>query len=532
MTEARVTQAGVSVVAGANAEARITQAGVKAVVRVKPPRVQKPTLVDAMYYRDPGIAGDPHYDKVEFLMSCDDQGVHDLSKRRRKIITYAGGVRLDTAQKRSGVASLWSFRHTTLNGGRVNSGGLRVVGGRRDELWFGSKPFTIDVDLRTQGVWGSTSSHGNRSVVGLWALSDGQRCWWLRVNAMTLEFLMSADGLTSTILTGPTVTPDVWQNIRIDRDKTGRVRMYVNGEMTSFIDWPHTFYRPSSDTYLTVGGHSGYTAGGTPTGTSSGVSGHIDNVRVTVGVARTGSDAGFNPQTELPHVALPDLGVGPAVGDPHWGNVSLFIDPNNGESPVDLSPVGATVTGSPTWTTDTFWGDQSNRSYNVSDVAQIVVDSSAGQFDFDGPFTAEVAARFLGSGTSDTSYLMLCPGSWLLRGTRSGIQFMVYDGVSQYITQISTDGVSFPLWSEVPSIIAVARDEDGVVRLYINGVCHGSFSGVLLPRTGDVSMGGGTLQHRMIAARVTKGVCRYRDNDFADNEMNWKPWPAYGAVGP
>ena len=97
-----------------------------------------------------------------------------------------------------------------------------------------------------------------------------------------LTFQGSPNGTTNTaIMSGGTVAQNIWQHVCADFDGT-KYRLYLNGVMVGSSTTLMTIYAPAKN--LVIGGNSD---------ASLIYHGWIDEVRLTKGVARYASDAGF-----------------------------------------------------------------------------------------------------------------------------------------------------------------------------------------------------------------------------------------------
>jgi len=148
-------------------------------------------------------------------------------------------------------------------------------------------PFTIEAWIRISGFGTSTCtivSHGVSSI------SYG---WWLtHSNAGTLRFRLddNADGVQIYDVTQGTapMVANQWYHVAVDRDASNKIRLYVDGVMRGSQTSAPAASANSAGT-LDIG-YIGST-------TSLAFAGWIDELRITKGVARYASDAGFTVPT-------------------------------------------------------------------------------------------------------------------------------------------------------------------------------------------------------------------------------------------
>lgn len=171
-----------------------------------------------------------------------------------------------------------------------------------DDWFFGTTPFTIE-------LW---SYHLNWNVAQLIAQRGSGTTdvsWSLASLAGGgIEFIGN-DGSATIQFSSSTTANDrvlnMWNHLAVDRDATGKYRLYINGKMvassTSAVQNLKNIARPM-------------TLGGTATGDIK-FNGYMDEVRITRGVARYASDAGFPcPEQRFPrNEAAPGWSVNPSI---------------------------------------------------------------------------------------------------------------------------------------------------------------------------------------------------------------------------
>lgn len=519
--EARVTGAGLGAIVGLQPPvARATKAGVSVVVRSKPPRDPRKSLgFTTIYSEDRGIVNDPLYGKVELLLNADDQGVFDLSKHRRPLHVHPMGTTYWKENPKYGPACIRFYRMSARRG----RGMLRVLG-NQDGFWFGSEPFTVECWLRNESPYDAYNP--TRTIIGRYNFEDGGRSWHFGTNEGALRLLLSDDGVTSTALSGPVPPLNTWVHAQVDRDRNGRVRMYVNGEMVSWADFPQPLHRPPDDVELMIGNAGTWNYGrGEVASLFYGIGASVDDLRVTRGWARNGSDVSFEPpQRSSAFIPLPDDGVEDTSSDPYWDQVTMLLDPSSTTTLADLSQVQAPVTGTPYRETGwEFWG-RATAAMRTGSGGQITI-ANLGQADFGRePFTIEVVGNYQSTG-GGSDRMLEAPGAWRISNSASYMWFSVWDGTAYQTVMTSS---SLGLHYNTTFLVVVTRDDDGVGRFYLNGRLVAEKANLeLADPTGDFGIGGGDMY--LHGARITKGICRIKDtSEFPQDAKTWLKWPTYG----
>lgn len=220
---------------------------------------------------------DPSWANVVFLAGfngSDGDVTYTEESSNARVATFFGNAQLDN--------SLFKFPPTAL-----------LLDGTGDYVTFpdsadwrlvstAGENFTLDIFAVFTT---STPPATTQSLAGHWNSTGNQRCWLLTANSNgSIVFFWSTDG-TSTSFTNLMLINNIFPGsryaFRIDYDGTN-IRTYVNGTMTTKVPFSSTFFNSTAP--LSFGA-----AGG---GTSF-WPGTIDEVRITKGVARTASDAGY-----------------------------------------------------------------------------------------------------------------------------------------------------------------------------------------------------------------------------------------------
>lgn len=133
------------------------------------------------------------------------------------------------------------------------------------------------------------------SFLGQWGNAVGVCSWFYFLDAGTLTFIIYDSTLTArsvTVAVG-TLSANVWRHFAVDRDGTGKLRLYIDGVMVASGAFNYAFNVGSSNLGIGVIPQAGNEAKYCP--------GWIDEARFTNGVARYASDSGFTP----PSAAFP-----------------------------------------------------------------------------------------------------------------------------------------------------------------------------------------------------------------------------------
>jgi hypothetical protein len=228
----------------------------------------------------PGAAaspGDSFWSNVVLLMgfegvngSTGAPGMNDESPAAHGTATVSGGATISTAQFKFGSSALNTPSSTVMQ--FANSTDWR----------FGSSPFTIE------GWIYPISDAGGGTVLGLWQTSQLS---WVMFTAIgtdhKLHWNTSTNGTSSNadIIGATSLVANTWYAWAVDFDGS-KYRLYLNGVMDGSFSTPRTLF--ASTGILSIGESFG---GGNP------YNGYSDEVRITKGVARYASDAGYTVPT-------------------------------------------------------------------------------------------------------------------------------------------------------------------------------------------------------------------------------------------
>lgn len=231
-------------------------------------------IVQAMPYpAAPVGATDPHFANVVFLSGFEgangSTAFTDESSKAHPITAF-GNAQISTVEKQFGASSV------LLDG----SGDYLSVPDS-DDWDFGSGEFTIEMWRKLN------TTNGDYTIIAQYPASSAARGWALYSFSSVLRFrFYDAAGSTRDVAFAETKTIN-WTHFAIDRDAAGAVRLYSGGAMAAKATNPQTFRNSTGPLLL----------GRREDGAVADLNGHLDEVRITKGVARYASDAGFTPPT-------------------------------------------------------------------------------------------------------------------------------------------------------------------------------------------------------------------------------------------
>lgn len=227
-----------------------------------------------------GGGTDPNFANVVFLSGFEgadgatiftDESVH------ARALTTLGNTQVDTAQFKFGSAS------ALFNG---SGDGISATD---DPDWtFGADAFTVE-------AWVRPTVTGTKWIVGQYSSSTSARGWMLFYELNQVRWIAwDAGGVARALFQGSSSwSLEQWHHVAVDRTPEGVLRIYLNGAMVAKdAAYTHTLRNVASP--LSIGHGNGASAANT-------MNGHLDEVRVTKGVARYASDGGF----AVPTAAFP-----------------------------------------------------------------------------------------------------------------------------------------------------------------------------------------------------------------------------------
>ena len=220
---------------------------------------------------------DPHFAQVVLLMGFEDvngstgaPGMTDESSHAHGVATDNGNAAISTAQFKFGTSSLGLNTNPALIK-YLDSPDWQLAASNTDqytiECWVRLSTFTLDSYVLSQ------TSVGNRAFYLI-----------LRHTTGDLEYGFSSDGTNWNVYASTSLglTTGNWYFLTVDKDATGKVRVYSNGVMVA-SGTPANSAMFNSTIELDIGALAG----------NNGIVGWMDELRITKGTARYANDAGF-----------------------------------------------------------------------------------------------------------------------------------------------------------------------------------------------------------------------------------------------
>ena len=464
------------------------------------------------------VACDPYFGNVVLLMgyegangSTGAPGMNDESPSAHGTATVTGASVITTSQFKFGSSSLQA--NLTPNTSTITfpySADWILSSSNSDQ-------FTIEAWIRpnssvlTQNLGESIVAVQSGLSHFLWNLYTGTSG-----NGELTFSAQTAGGTAWSIInsTGITWTPGTWYHVAVDKDATGKVRLYRSGVMVASNTPPDSSIYTGTGFPLNIGNQ----------GTGGGVrpfDGNIDELRITKGVARYANDSGFAvPTAAFPRVACPD---------PHFSQVVLLMgyEGANGStgSPgmLDESPMAhglATVTAPFAITTAQFKFGTASLSCTGSGRLSY---NDGPEWGFGtGQFTVEtwIYPTSVASNLYDIVAKWNAPGQfgWRLYQDTAGLKWDVSTDGSNSFTDLAGGTLTVNTWFHV------AVDYDGIkYRLYVNGVMVSSSTTARNIANPNIilTVGAGPISQYVFSGdidelRITKGFARYAsDAGFA-----------------
>lgn len=220
---------------------------------------------------------DPHWASVVLLASFDgaNGATSTLDKSSKgRAITFNDTAVLDTSQKQFGASSLYMPANGWLSCPN------------HTDLLFGDGQFTVEMFYKP-----NTDTNTYKLLCGVFNAAANQKSWGIFHDtssiANALVFLVSVNGTTTN--TAMAATPGFnlngtspFRHVAVDYNGS-KYRMYCDGVMIDSNSTPRNLF--ASTALFTIGDQS--------PGNVNPNRGWIDELRITKGVARYNSDAGF-----------------------------------------------------------------------------------------------------------------------------------------------------------------------------------------------------------------------------------------------
>ena len=398
-----------------------------------------------------------------------------------------------------------TFTDTSSNARTVTPSGNAQISTAQSKFGGASGLFDGSGDYLTSSVTGGLGSGSFTIEFWYYKTADSGFIFNSRTSGTGADGLDIGHNLAvttsgATMFAGATVSTNQWVHVAIARSGT-TLRRFINGTETG------SFFTTSSNFSGTD-----FKIGGSPHGNIGYLTGYMDELRITVGVARY--TANFTP----PSVPFFDVGTGI---DPYFPTTSvlLHMDGTNGSTTfTDNSSNALTVTRSgdaQISTAQSKFGGASCFLDGTGDYLT-VTDPDTKLIPALGNFTAEcwvyvttprIYQSIWRTATGDTFRIFIWDASNVLMMRINTTQY--YEGTNN--TAIGGTGFSSDAWHH----IAVCR-VSGVFTLYLNGVSHIVANNQTtynlaspLNRLGASSTGTELFAGYIDEARFTKDVARY-----------------------
>lgn len=220
---------------------------------------------------------DPYFSYIKLLCGFNGADAATSSTDESpspRTLTFVADAQLDTAQKKFGTASL------------LVDGTGDYVSAPDSADWVFDGEFTLE-------AWMRPAALGATAILAQWAA--GNSAWSFElVGTGQMRFRFSTDGSTTAhdlTTTGTAIATGTWYHVAVDRGSDSKMRVYVDGVMrASKATATGTCF--DSTAVLGIGARA---SAAIP------FNGHLDEVRITKGIARYASDDGF----ALPSAAFP-----------------------------------------------------------------------------------------------------------------------------------------------------------------------------------------------------------------------------------
>jgi hypothetical protein len=147
-----------------------------------------------------------------------------------------------------------------------------------------SDQFTIECWVRFSDISAATGTLLN------WSFEPGNYSWTFERSGTEFGFRSSSNGSVFNAVvqsSGAALTTGIWYHLAVDKDSSGTIRIYKNGvPMASVTPTDSSMFNPNQP--IGIGANTWFA---TP------MKGWVDEVRITKGIARYQTDAGFTPPT-------------------------------------------------------------------------------------------------------------------------------------------------------------------------------------------------------------------------------------------
>jgi hypothetical protein len=203
-------------------------------------------------------------------------GFTDESAARHGTATIANSPQIDTAQSKFGSSSL------------LSTGGAPGVTFNGSADWLlsssNSDQFTIECFVRFSAFTAGYSCLVSWSAIGVvWDFSV------LDSHELRFRYVDTSVVTHEVASTGAAITTGIWYHFAVDKDSSGKIRIYKDGVMLASATPADSSMSNQPTFALHIGSAGIFNA--------DKLDGWMDELRITKGVARYASDAGFTPPT-------------------------------------------------------------------------------------------------------------------------------------------------------------------------------------------------------------------------------------------
>jgi hypothetical protein len=216
------------------------------------------------------VLKDPNFSNVVFLAGFDgtngSTSISDESLSNHGAASITGNAQLSTAQKKQGTASL-------------------LLDGTNDYIsWPDSNDWSLGTGQFTiEGNFYFAATTTNALLIAQWVTGG----WAFWIDGGNLYFRDGSSVDSGKYAWSPSLS--TWYHLAVDRDSSNVLRIYVDGVMRVKTTG-YSQNIPDGNGVLKIGSLAPYFAG-------YDLNGNVDEVRITKGVARYASDAGFTAPT-------------------------------------------------------------------------------------------------------------------------------------------------------------------------------------------------------------------------------------------
>lgn len=387
---------------------------------------------------------------------------------------------------------------------------------------FGTEDFTFECFFKGANIGGAYSVLF--STYGANDNSSGMQLV-IRESAAGHYVYLAAQG--SIVISGTTnIRDDVARHISLCR-KDGVTRLFIDGTQEG-VDYADSNDYVTGDNDFVLGANS-YTLG------TDSLQGHLDEVRIAIGLGRYGSDFTvpteafpsfeYDPNEDLTPEPEPTyVPTTPVEADPDYGTVSLLLDFEEASGDVvDKGPLGLAPTEQTTATSDAESKFGSRSLYSASNSAGKITYAPNEAFNLaTGDFTVEFwvyptsfsdGVRILAhSGASGSVF-----PAWDIRSNSSGEIIPLFGSGTTSSSGFGDTNVGVQMTLNQWQHYAWVR-EGSTDYFYLDGLLIGSAAAKAIGNgefefviNGDMTSGNYAQPGHLDGLRITKGLARYTD---------------------